>query len=134
MITRNADCVIERCQVSGNVAAWFLLGAGALGLLIAETILVQVTYLAFGEFSSRWWLALLLLIPLIAMVILTVSSTLRAITACRSQSSVTRFIRLSAVSFAFGVLEVTVAILLFMLTFILLTPGAFQTIPVVHAG
>jgi hypothetical protein len=119
-------------QLLGKYAAWCLLGSGGLGFLFAEIVLAKPAYVAFAEFTSRWWLALSLLICIIALAGVTGKASQRAIMAFRNRASVGRFIGLSAITFGLGLVEIVVAIAIFIAAILLSAPGAFQTIPIVH--
>jgi hypothetical protein len=55
-------------------------------LLFAEIWLVESEYYAFGELSSRWWLAICLLVLIVSLAVLTGAITIRAISAFRGRS------------------------------------------------
>lgn len=114
-----------------NAAAWLLLGCGVLCLLFAEIWLVESDYYAFGELSSRWWLAISLLVPIVALVALTGAVTLRAVNAFRGRSDGTSFLKLSAICLGVGVIEVVLAVFIAIVAMIVLS-GAPQIIPTVH--
>jgi hypothetical protein len=114
-----------------NAAAWLLLGCGVLCLLFAEIWLVESEYYAFGELSSRWWLAICLLVLIVSLAVLTGAITIRAISAFRGRSDGTSFLKLSAICLGVGVIEVVVAVFIAIVVTIVLS-GAPQIIPTVH--
>jgi len=111
-------------------AAWLLLTCGVLCLLFAEIWLVAAAYYAFADFTNRWWLAISLVIPIVAMMVLTGFIAARSISALR-QAQDAAFVKLSAISLALGVGEVTLAVCIFAITMVLLAGGP-QHLPTVH--
>jgi hypothetical protein len=115
-----------------NVVGWIMVGGGLLGWLLAEDVLVQAAYPAFGEFRDRWWLALALCAIIIGLAGLTAALSIRAIAAFRSGAGVRRFLPLSAFGLAAGALEFVVAIALAVASLLLLQGDVFSVIPTVH--
>ena len=114
-----------------SAAGWLLLGCGVLCLLFAEIWLVESEYYACGELSSRWWLAISLLVPIVSLAALTGAITIRAVNAFRGRSDGTSFLKLSAICLGVGVIDVVLAVFIAIVVMIVLSGGP-QIIPTVH--
>jgi len=116
-------------QVLKDVAGWVLLSMGVLAFLFAQLFLVGAAHVAFSGFPSYWWVALGVLLTIIAFTVFTVAIGVRAGAARRN--SVGAFVKNSALCFAAGVVEVVLAVFIYGLVVIVLS-GGLHSIPIVH--
>jgi hypothetical protein len=116
-------------QVLKDVAGWVLLSCGVLAFLFAQLFLVGAAHVALSGFPSYWWVALGVLLTIIAFSVFTIAIGVRAGVARRS--SVGAFVKNSAFCLAGGVAEVVLAVLLYGLVVIVLS-GGLHSIPTVH--
>jgi hypothetical protein len=114
-----------------GLASWAIFACGMACFFFAEAWLVEVAYFAFGEFALRWWLGLSLMIPIFAIAALTGLAAVRYVRGYSRKCRDRQLLKLAAICLGLGIVEIVVSVAIAIVALILL-PGGFQVVPVIH--